>query len=138
MAHHADGRCSGPIGRRNWLKVGRLAKDEWERNSAAKLTAHQELCIEFFDTYKKALAETIVECLKVIKNSKDWRAHAWLLERRCPEKWSRYRREYLCLQRSIKQLKKILAKMQRSKDANRPNRPTSPAAAADGDTSPRP
>jgi transposase len=47
---------------------------------------------EFCTALKRADAEAEIACLRTIKaaaNAGDWKAAAWMLERRYPEKWGR-------------------------------------------------
>ena len=44
---------------------------------------------QFADDYGRASAEGRMKSIKLIADSDDWRAHAWLLERVDPDHWGR-------------------------------------------------
>jgi hypothetical protein len=52
------------------------------------------LYVQFFDAYKKALADAEADKFERIRQAgaTRWQANAWLLERRHPERWSSQRR----------------------------------------------
>lgn len=61
----------------SWLKAGAREEDP--------------LAVEFLDAYKKAEAEAEAANVNMIRTwaRKDWKAAAWMLERKNPDKWGR-------------------------------------------------
>lgn len=87
---------------RGWLKRGRKEANRL-RNPRAKPKESEALYLEFFYTYKKALAEGTFFDLGVIKKASEdqydaegklirkgeWQAAAWREERRFPKLWGK-------------------------------------------------
>jgi hypothetical protein len=112
---------------RKWLARGAKEAKRLARNSRAKPRAKEALCLEFFFTYKKALAEGVIFDLGIIKKASQdyeiknaegktvgmragqWQAAAWRAERRFPSSWSSNRKEIAEIKRQIAQLETVLA-----------------------------
>jgi hypothetical protein len=74
-----------------WLKRGR---EEIERinnssNKASKIRKSEELYVDLCDSVEKSLAEAEIRDVQIIYNAckADWKASAWRLERKYPERW---------------------------------------------------
>jgi hypothetical protein len=75
---------------RVWVRRGRKEAKRLA-NPRAKPRASEALYLEFFATYKKALAEGEIYDLGVIKkaSAEQWQAAAWRAERRFPGRWGK-------------------------------------------------
>lgn len=85
------------VGRRTvytWLKIGRKEKSG----------PH----CEFRHAIKKAMAETMADCLDIIQNAAadQWQAAAWKLERRHPREWGGLAREMKEIRRELEALRR--------------------------------
>jgi hypothetical protein len=90
---------------RKWLHRG--AKEARRRQRPRCLPKPgEELYLEFFLTYKKALAEGLIFDLGVIKKASDkqWTAAAWRAERRFPHLYGSDRREIIEIKKQLAQL----------------------------------
>lgn len=76
---------------RNWLRRGAKEAKRLRRNHRSRVKIREQVYLEFFNVYKKALAEGELYSTGTIKKAaiEQWQAAAWLLERRSPEKWGR-------------------------------------------------
>jgi hypothetical protein len=88
---------------RVWVKRGRKESDRLAKNPRAKPREKEALYLEFFATYKKAVAEGELYDLGIIKKASadqvsaagevvrqgQWQAAAWRAERRFGRKWGR-------------------------------------------------
>ena len=78
-----------------WMKRGAR---ELERVQAieggAEIAEEEQMFVDFCNSIKKALAEGEVRDMVIISNAakQDWKAAAWKLERKFPEKWGRKER----------------------------------------------
>lgn len=75
----------------SWMARGRQARDAAERD---ELSAAEEPFLDFLDAVERALTVPEMRAVTVIQDSAakgSWRAAAWLLERRWPERWSNVR-----------------------------------------------
>lgn len=71
----------------SWMARGRQARDAAERD---ELSAAEEPFLDFLDAVERALTVPEMRAVAVIQDSAakgSWRAAAWLLERRWPERW---------------------------------------------------
>jgi hypothetical protein len=76
---------------RKWLKRGRKEAKRLA-NPRAKPSEAEAPYLEFFHTYKKALADGEIRDLRNIRDagaSGQWQASAWRAERRSPRKWGK-------------------------------------------------
>jgi hypothetical protein len=110
---------------RKWLARGAKEAKRLAQNSRAKPRAKEALCLEFFYTYKKALAEGLIFDLGIIKKASQdqevknsegetvgmrqgqWQAAAWRAERRFPSCWGNHRKEIAEIKRQIAQLEAV-------------------------------
>ena len=70
-----------------WMARGRHARDAAEKD---ELSAAEEPFLDFLDAVERALTVPEMRAVSVIQDSAtkgSWRAAAWLLERRWPERW---------------------------------------------------
>lgn len=95
-----------------WLKRGAKEKHRLERNSSAKPRKKEAIYLEFWNVYKRALAEGELYSIGVIRKASttqvnaegevmqqgQWQAAAWQLERRFPDRWGR--KDQLTMSRS--------------------------------------
>jgi hypothetical protein len=96
---------------RGWLRrgrreVNRLAKEGGEPRES------ESLYVEFFYTYKRAIAQGDKEDLAAIKAAGmagAWQACAWRQERRHPEKWSLERKRLAELEKDVQKMAAELA-----------------------------
>lgn len=74
----------------DWLKQGRRIKDEADKTGKRIKKADMPL-VEFSNAIEKAMAFSEVKDLMTISDhaKHDWKAAAWRLERRFPNKWGR-------------------------------------------------
>jgi hypothetical protein len=93
---------------RGWVKRGakesaRLAKP------GARPRARETLYVEFFYSYKKALAQAEADSLERVRQAgvTQWQAAAWLLERRNPQRWAANRRELQRLAAQVSELMRL-------------------------------
>jgi hypothetical protein len=75
---------------RRWLRRGRKEAQRLDEHPQSRPRASEALYLEFYHTFQKALAEGEFYDAAIIKAAaKDqWRAAAWRLERRFPERWA--------------------------------------------------
>jgi hypothetical protein len=91
---------------RRWLIRGRKESDRLDNNPTAKKLATEAIYLEFFASYKKAVAEGKIFAFGVIREAArhrpvrteetryspgQWTAAAWILERRRVPGWCRDR-----------------------------------------------
>lgn len=75
-----------------WMKRGAREKDRVERaGGRAKVKKSEAEFVEFSNAVEKALADAEVRDVMIVANAAttDWRAAAWRLERKFPDKWGR-------------------------------------------------
>lgn len=74
----------------DWLKRGERERQRSE-NNGVKVSKKEQPFVEFSDAIEKALAEAeIRDVMRITEASKtDWKAAAWRLERKFPDKWGR-------------------------------------------------
>lgn len=78
-----------------WLKRGRAEMDRVEGSiGKAKIRKAEQPFVDFCNSVEKALSEGEVRDLIIISNAAktDWKAAAWKLERKFPDKWGRKER----------------------------------------------
>lgn len=90
---------------RGWLKRGRIESRRLT-NPKNKPLKTEALYLEFFNTYKKAVAEGEFCDSGTIRKatSEHWQAAAWRLERRFPERWGRDNEQIRDLLKRVKEL----------------------------------
>jgi hypothetical protein len=111
---------------RKWLARGSKEARRLAQNSRAKPRAREARYVEFFYTYKKALAEGLIFDLGVIKKASQdhevknsagetvgvrpgqWQAAAWRAERRFPSCWASNRKEIAEIKKQIAQMETLL------------------------------
>jgi hypothetical protein len=112
---------------RKWLARGAQEAKRLAQSRRAKPRAQEALYLEFFYTYKKALAEGVIFDLSIIKKASQdqeiknsagetvgmrpgqWQAAAWRAERRFPTYWGSNRKELAEIKKQIAQLEAMLA-----------------------------
>lgn len=76
----------------DWMKRGAREKDRVEKaGGRAKVKKAEADFVAFSDAVEKALADAEVRDVMIIANAAttDWKAAAWRLERKFPDKWGR-------------------------------------------------
>jgi transposase len=76
----------------NWMRRGARESERLAQNPRAKPKKSEQEFLEFSDAVEKALAQAEVRDIANIAKASDagdWRASAWRLERKYPEKWGR-------------------------------------------------
>jgi transposase len=76
----------------NWLKRGARERERLETNNRAKPIKDEQAFLEFSDAVEQAMAEAEARDVMIIANASknDWKASAWRLERKYPNKWGRH------------------------------------------------
>jgi transposase len=71
----------------DWLKRGAREKQRTD----GKISKNEEIYVRFSDAVEKAIAEAEARDVMIIANASknDWKASAWRLERKFPNKWGR-------------------------------------------------
>lgn len=74
-----------------WLKRGAREVERLAKNPKLKGKIEEKIYVDFSDAVKKAMAESEADDLENIKKAsrEDWKASAWRLERRFPNRWGR-------------------------------------------------
>lgn len=75
-----------------WLKRGRQEIERVETSGGkGKIRKNEQLFVDFCNSVEKALSEGEVRDLIIISNAakSDWKAAAWKLERKFPDRWGR-------------------------------------------------
>lgn len=84
---------------RRWIKRGERELQRIDENSGgrAKIRKAEQKYVEFCTAIKKAKAESEIRDLLLIGNAakEDWKAAAWRLERKYPERYGRTERHEL-------------------------------------------
>ena len=77
-----------------WLKRGRAEMDRIASQGKGKIKRSEQPFVDFCNSVEKALSEGEVRDLIIISNAakSDWKAAAWKLERKFPDKWGRKER----------------------------------------------
>lgn len=77
-----------------WLKRGAREEERLQKNPKSKMKASESIYVDFCNSIKKAIAESEMRDLLIIgkASEQDWKASAWRLERRFPERWSKKER----------------------------------------------
>lgn len=126
---------------RVWLRRGRKEHTRLAKDRRAKPKASEAIYLEFFVTYKKALAEGELYDAGIIKRASadqvgpdgtllrkgEWQAAAWRLERRFQGRWSSFRKELAALRRQVELLEKSLG--ERGSDSESPGPSSAPGGA---------
>jgi transposase len=76
----------------DWLKRGSREADRLEANPKAKPRKEEEIYLQFSNAVEIAMAEAEARDVMIIANASksDWKASAWRLERKYPNKWGRH------------------------------------------------
>ncbi len=74
-----------------WLKRAKIARKAIANGEEKSLSPHDELCVQFSDAMRKAVADAEARDLAIIGTAAttQWQAAAWRLERRNRERWGR-------------------------------------------------
>lgn len=74
-----------------WLKRGAREVERLAKNPKLKGKIEEKIYVDFSNAVKKAMAESEADDLENIKKAsrEDWKASAWRLERRFPNRWGR-------------------------------------------------
>lgn len=74
-----------------WLKRGAREEERLAKNPKLKGKIEEKIYVDFSNAVKKAMAESEADDLENIKKAsrEDWKASAWRLERRFPNRWGR-------------------------------------------------
>lgn len=75
----------------NWIKRGEKEIQRVNQNPRCKIKKSEKPFVDFKHKVDQALAEAEMRDVQIILRaaSDDWRAAAWRLERRYPDKWSK-------------------------------------------------
>lgn len=75
----------------NWCARGRRERERLEQNPRLKPKKSEEIYVEFLEDVERARAEGEARLVLVVtkKAMNDWRAAAWMLERKAPERWGK-------------------------------------------------
>ena len=75
----------------DWLKRGAREKDRLEKNPRARIRKSEKIYVEFSNAVEKALAHAEIRDVAIIGKAaeENWKAAAWRLERKFPERWGR-------------------------------------------------
>jgi transposase len=73
----------------DWLKRGEREIQRLLNDPKAKPRKAEASFVEFSDAVEKAMTEAEMRDVAVIMAARDWKAAAWHLERRQPQKWGR-------------------------------------------------
>jgi transposase len=75
----------------DWLKRGAREAERLEQNPKAKPNPKEEIYMKFSNAVEIAMAEAEARDVMIIANASkaDWKASAWRLERKYPNKWGR-------------------------------------------------
>ena len=78
----------------DWLKRGAREKDRLEKNPRARIRKSEKIYVEFSNAVEKALAHAEIRDVAIIGKAaeENWKAAAWRLERKFPERWGRDRK----------------------------------------------
>ena len=78
-----------------WLKVGRdaVAAFEASERTPDDLSDHEALCVRLLIETNQARAKSELGLVQEVRAAADWKAQAWLLERRHVNEWGRRRLE---------------------------------------------
>ena len=73
----------------DWLRRGEREKQRVEKDPRNRVRKAEQPFVTFSDLVEKALAEAEVNDVNVINEATrtDWKASAWRLERKFPERW---------------------------------------------------
>lgn len=96
---------------RGWLRRGRKEADRLAEAPDAAPRKTEALYLEFFTTFKRAVAEgeiTAAAQIALAAGGGVWQAAAWRLERLFPERWGSSRQD-------IAEIKKLLAELAKGK-----------------------
>ena len=89
-----------------WLKVG----GSFFRSGAEPTTDEQDACLAFYEAFTKAEAEFEEERLaKIGEGGKEWKAYAWHLERRYPDRYGSRQRVEMEHSGSVSDSVKVVA-----------------------------
>ena len=75
-----------------WLSKGRDIENMWDESS--ELSVKDKKFLDFLERYKRARVAPEIKAVETISRSVEkgsWRAAAWMLESRFPERWSEKR-----------------------------------------------
>ena len=88
---------------RGWLRRGRKEAARLASDDTATPRKSEKIFVSFFYAYRRGMAVSSMICLTAIQAAArtDWRAAAWLLERRFPEWWSKHAREIRQLEQRV-------------------------------------
>lgn len=75
----------------NWLKRGRREMDRVNQDNRRKIRKAEQIYVDFVNSVEKAMAEAEIRDVQIIYNAgkDDWKASAWRLERKFPDRWGR-------------------------------------------------
>lgn len=71
----------------HWLRVGRKLQAQCDKGKTPRMTAYEKACLNFLRDVTRAIADGQHRLLTLVHSGAedDWRAGAWILERRHPE-----------------------------------------------------
>lgn len=74
-----------------WMKRGRRELERVNDGKGRKIRKSEELYVEFLNAIEQAMAEAEVRDVQTIYNATkiDWKASAWRLERKYPDRWGK-------------------------------------------------
>jgi hypothetical protein len=89
----------------DWLKRGKEARQK-ARRTGEPVSRADEIYATLSEKFRHAVAVGELRALNCIIDAGeyDWRAAAWMLEKRFPSRWGRDRAEVLALQKRVREL----------------------------------
>lgn len=75
----------------DWMKRGRREIERVTANESRKIRKSEQPFVDFLNAVEKAMAEAEIRDVQIIYNAgkADWKASAWRLERKYPDRWGR-------------------------------------------------
>lgn len=94
-----------------WVREGSREAMEQLKGEPPDPDPHVQLELSFYLAYRRGMAEFKRRNLSAIYSAseRDWRAAAWLMERRLPETWGDKAREFADIKKQVAELEKAFA-----------------------------
>lgn len=97
----------------DWVRIGKDCIKRLEQDPNCQLTPHQELCIQFSLSVKRAAARGLIENLTGIAKDGSWQAKAWLCERSHPDLWGSSAKDIREMKQQLQETMKMIEKLER-------------------------